>query len=294
MSRTIKAVNGGASYDVVVGGKTEYHIDDIKSKWAAHKKYGSGKDFLLKTINEIIQLPEYVDDIKLLTEVLEKIWRLPNKKIYMGIVKSLELNEPIQIAKRNLFWKWKELIESVVILYLGHVYKQNTKQLIQEWSKYVQDNSIDTSSITLWSLFNSDSPWYGKYLADVVGSFQYVGYCPAIPNERMQLLMQFPIDALFVGISIPTVDILKIKEQIEHAAEVHDMAISDEIDAIFKGEFTQDLNKFVETFIKFNIKLQPYLAEQEEHAIKSAQTIDAVANEIHKFNQKLAKQIGRN
>jgi len=287
MAVCIKAIGGEGPYNIIIGGQSKFHIDDIKNKLDIHKRIKNDK-FILKTINEIIQLPEYIEDKNLLIQVLDGIWKMSNEKIFRGIVKSLELDEPINIAKKNLFWKWKELIESTIISYLKQSF--DIKSLLKEWSAYVAEKNIDTSSIVLWCIFNTNSPWHGKYLVDI-NQFEYIGYCPAVPDERIKAIMKFPIDKLFVNIEPDIVkNIANINKQLSNSMDT--IIVSDKISHIQREKFNGDLEEIMNIWVNFNIMLQPYLEEQEKYAIRVAQDIDKVANEINEINQKLVKQIG--
>ena len=300
----IGAIGGETAFSIVIGGKSKFNFNDIKDKWDVYKRIGK-RQFLLKTINEIIQLPEYIEDSQLLSQVLEGIWKMPNKKIFNGIVRSLELDGPINIAKKNLFWKWKELIESVVMLHLKNNMdakdNMNLESLLKEWSAYVDKKKIDTSSIVLWCIFNSESPWYRKLLNGAIDNFKYVGYCPDKPNERIKILMDFPIDKLLVDANVSSFNITEnlanINKQlvghINGESIINTSEKNNKINSIHKDIFNEDKECFMDSWIKFNEELMPYLNEQEKYAVQVAVNIDKVADELNKINQKFANEIGK-
>lgn len=280
---TIQAIGGENIHDVVIGGKGHYHVNSIISKWKSHKEHGNNK-FLIKTINDILQLPLYVDDPIILKEVLKNIWNAPNEKIFYGIVKSIELDEPIQIAKKNLFWKWKELIESLILIHLA---KNNIKIDVEmkKWSDHISKNKISTSSILMYCLFNKESPFFHKYKD--IPNYNYVGFCPKIPDERIKLLMQFPID-------IFTTD-LKIEKYINDAYDsIIKLPPKPNIHIRYNKKKFDSLDDFMTQWIDFNNKISPELEKLEEFYINMAQNIDKVNKKLEIMNKKLKIKIIKN
>lgn len=299
---TIQAIGGDGPQKMVIGGRAQFQNMDARDKWMAHKRLGKS-EFTIKTINEILALPEYIEDEALLKEVLTQIWDAPNEQIFNGLVKSLELNEPTVVARRTMFWKLKELIESVIMLHLKYVQDQNVKQLAAEWRNYVRQNEIDTSSVILWSNFGKESPNQGKYFKSI--DFDYLGYCPHVPNDRIRALLQFPVDVLIGEIrrAAPklNLDALKFKklhtmllEQI-NPAPVPSGVVNCKRPTIKKTTTRRAyLKAFMDAWLEFNDCLKPYLEEQEHYYVAVAKKMDAISAELEKINGQLLELIGSN
>jgi hypothetical protein len=263
-SETIRSIGGETIHNIVIGGKSKFHVNDISSKWRAHKKHG-GRNYVIKTINEIVQLPIYIDDHKLLDAVLEQIWEAPSNDTFYGIAKSIELDNPIKIAKKTLFWQWKELIEVLLLNSLSQ--KINVKAEMKQWQAHVAN--IDTSSTLLYCLFNKKSPWYGKYF-DI--NYNYLGYCPNAQDIRIKALLDFPIDQF-----VPDKLNHKIKDINNSIENTPSTNITVTLD---KGPFAKSTDEFIEQWIEFNKKIQPRLEELELNYIVVAKHIDATSKQI--------------
>ncbi len=267
---TIQAIGGETIYNVVIGGKSKFHVSDITSKWRAHKRYG-GRNYTIKTINEILQLPIYIEDQLLLNSVLKQIWDAPSNVIFHSIAKSIELDNPIKVAKKTLFWQWKELIESLLLGYLSQSKKINIQTEMTRWQSYVAENKIDTSSTLLYCLFNDNSPWNNKYF-DTKIDFKYLGYCPHAQDARIKALLEFPIDQF-----CPT----KLEGKIQNIySSIRDIPDHDVVVDIDKSPFIDNLDEFLERWIEFNKKIQPHLEKLEASYILAAKRIDATNKQI--------------
>ncbi len=278
----ISAIGGESSQNVLVGNKVSFHLSDIKSKWNVFKNIGK-KEFLLKTVNEIVRLPVQIDEVDLMSSTLQNIWKSPDKKIFNGIVKSLQLDEPVLIAKKNIFWKWKELIEAIIVACLQGAAAKNT---LKEWTEYVKKNNIDTSSIILWAIFNEESPWYKKYFPEI--EFTYLGYCPNSPDARIKALFEFPIDRLKINVA----DTKKIVKSISSIKKI----LRHQIDAecttdiqIKKPEWPIELVQFIDIWIDYSENLRPHLEKCENNLIDRAEQINKVSQKIESIIKYILK-----
>lgn len=296
---TIQAIGGYGAQPIVVGGLAHFEISDKRDKWNAHKQHGT-KEFTVKVVNEIVALPEYIEDKKLLIEVLRKIWNAPIGDILFAIAKSTEIIEPMVVAHRTLFWKLKELIETVVILYLKHVHGCPVKAELSKWKKYVHKHNIDTSSIILWMLFGHKSelkpPKIKEHKLIAAIKFDYLGYCPNVPNERIAKLLTFPVDKLLeqisnkINIPITFTKITKLLK--ENSLEVISPKIDCKKPTIKKAKYSSDyLHNFMEAWLELNDCLKPTLISLEIQYVNNAKQIDKVSREIDEINGKLLKYI---
>jgi hypothetical protein len=295
---TIQAIGGNGPVRLVVGGKTVYYNTNARDTWEAHKRLGN-KDFTIKTINEILELPEYVEDGKLLCQVLKQIWDAPVEKLFYGIARRLDLDEPIGVARRTLFWKFKEFIEAVITVYLKTVQQVDIQKEFTQWRDVVKRNNTDTSSIILWSLFSKESPSHKKYLKNI--SFEYLGYCPKVPNERINALLLFPTDQLIGEImkknkNFSTIDFKKVNEYMDlydreqfKIEQVKERCKKPVIEA--SSSVRGYLHNFMKAWLHLNDCLKPYLEEYEEIQTRTALQMDTIAGELEKITIAVLRQL---
>ena len=289
---TIIAIGGSGPHSVVIGGRANYKNADIRDKWNAHKQFGNPK-FMIKTVNEIMLLPEYIEDEKLLAEVLMVIWNSPIEKIYNSIIRSSELDEPLIIARRTMFWKLKELIESIILLHIKIVHKLDIQQLMASWTDKIKKNKIDTSSIILWSLFSQvNKPELFRNI-----DFKYLGYCPNASSIRIQELLKFPADKLIDEIknADPAIDLSALKfDELDKLLikKIGPMPIPTGLATIGKPLITQcEVSSFIEAWLDLNDKLKPFLEESESYFIDIAKQMESLSSELEKINKQLLLQI---
>lgn len=293
----IEAVGGNGSLKYVVGGQTEFTIMDNLDKWQSHKRSGS-HEFTIKTINEITSLPEYVDDPAMLCNVLKIIWDAPNITLFNSIANNMGLVQPVHIAYHTLFWKLKELIEVISVLYLKFVQKINVPEQLTEWKTYIETNQVDTSSIILWNNFHKQSPSFGKYFKV---NYEYKGYCPRASKERIQLLLQFPVDTLITEIDQsgaikiapildPTVHgrLLGLSKLImQHSTDIEQINKCPRKKITWSASTEQMMDEFMREWLAFNECLKPYLVEYEKNNIELSKIINELSTILGDLKSKL-------
>jgi hypothetical protein len=287
----IETIGGNGFHKKVIGGNVNYKINDFLDKWKIHKKIGDSK-FTIKTVNEILCLTQYINDEELLKQVMVEIWNAPINKIFHGIVKSLKLDNPIELIYKNLFWKLKELIESIILIHLKEVQNKNISDLLVMWKDYILKNKIDTSSAILWTLFDKNSPEYNKYFSNI--EYNYLGYCPYVPNKRLIALLNFPVDILIKDIKSIDIseELLSIEKKINDIINISytPKNINKCIKVIIKDDFKttrEYIINFINIWLKYIKCLKPYLEDYEKHIIKEAKKIDKFSKSLSKVNSKL-------
>lgn len=284
---TILAIGGSGTHSVVIGGRAIYKNTDNRDMWDAHKKYGNPK-FIVKAVNDIMLLPEYVEDKELLIQVLKAIWDSPIEKIYNGIIRSTELDEPLIISRRTLFWKIKELIESIILLHMKIVQKSNIQNILSGWTDEIKKNKIETSSVILWSLFGQPKPY--ELFRDV--DYKYLGYCVNASNFRIKELLKFPVDKIIGEIknanSSLDLSALNFNELNKLLIEkLEPISISSGLSSIEKPIIKFNLESFMEAWLDLNDKLRPFLEESENYYIEISKKIETLSHELEKMNNQL-------
>ena len=295
-SLTIKAINGGEEYNLVIGGEVDFYNKDVNHKWTLYNdkwnlyndnlkgdKADKADGRLIDLINDILELPEYIDDPYLLLEICNEIKKSSTYTLFHTFIKRLKLEDSLNAAKKTLFWKWKELIEASIISFLK---KKDEKimEAVNQWKLHIENNNINTSSIILWALFSKQSPFYKNYLENI--DFEYKGFCPKEPDLRIKYLMQFPLnDVEFT-----------FKEDIE----VFELPVFKEINSLsktnspllekvtsnsftvnsFTSNSTLELYEFMNTWIAFFNKSHPLLKKYEEYCIDASSKINKTSDDI--------------
>jgi hypothetical protein len=294
---------GGNGYNKkIVGGKANFKIIDNINKWKVHKKYG-GTEFTIKTINQILALPQYVNNEQLLKQVIIEIWKAPVNKLFYAIIKNTKIDLPFHTIYKTLFWKLKEFIEIIILFHLKYVQNRDINVLLKTWKDYITSNNINTSSIILWSLFDKNNISYRKFFKGI--TFNYLGYCPHVPRERILLLLNFPVDFLLNDIKKKkseldlSVDFNKLENLFEE--KIKFSYTSSDINKCIKPDFVQNnvsvkeyLNNFMEAWLSLNQCLKPYFEEYEKYMISQVKKIEKFCIELENINQKLLKILHQN
>jgi hypothetical protein len=287
MSTVISAIGGlGECMNVVIGGKINL-IDKRKYEWNVFKSYNNSK-FLVKTVNEIFNFPDYIEKKEDIILFLKTLFNKSTNEIFNSLIRSFIINKPLQIAYKNLFWKIKEFIENIIILNLP---KDNKKNTLLEWETYIYENNIDTSSVILWILFNKKSPF--NEIDNI--NFEYLGYCPYIPQERICTLLKFPFDNYKDCIN-KYIDLNKFKNKIERLLSYDDFCkfklntIYTKID-INNDNLSNDeiIMNYVEHWFSIAEKMKNDLEKKEKEYIKLAKLLNLISKEYKIQTDKLNK-----
>jgi hypothetical protein len=179
---------------------------------------------LLKTVNDIFKFPEPFDDPNELVIFLKKLVELSPNEIIKFMGHSIKIQQSFDLAMEELFFTWKDLIE-IYLKIAFHLYFQHLKELdsdvehkaikdfLDEINEYVSKMGIYTSSNLLFALYPkkdtnlTDIPKIqivesGKFKKEMNASikkfneisFEYYGFCPFAPFNRVNKLTKLPVE----------------------------------------------------------------------------------------------------
>lgn len=299
---TLSTIGGnGESIKIIVGENIESLLKTRKFEWETYET-NNNSTFLIKTVNEIFNFPEYIDKEDDIILILDDLFEKSPVEILNALIRSFIIYEPLNYAYKNLFWKIKEFIENLIIL--SYPEKEIKKKLL-EWEKYVLDTDTDTSSVILWALYNKQSPFYRENFKYSRSKFKYIGYCPYEPAERICALLQFPLDDYekYVEEKIKLVKFHSKIDRILSIEELCDNKLSDELSnksnfnyhMISKTEDnstnTDIIKKYVEQWLELAEKMKPFLKEKEKEYIFLARTLNLAANEFETQTKIIMKSL---
>ena len=167
-------------------------------------------------INRIINLKNNENLKETMLPVLKKIYHLPANTHMLIMLKQFMLYEPVSIAVKSIFLTIKKHYESIVLLFLKarnkYIINNNLKdkqndidKLMTLWNKINDDYDLQTSSIILFFL-NPPEEFNNELELDISGikkieklkaeitKFNYPGFCPKVPYERLKTLLEFPVE----------------------------------------------------------------------------------------------------
>lgn len=151
-------------------------------------------------------------------KMLNDLYFKSNEKHLMCMIESFMLYEPVTITSRILFFKVKNHYEKLIITFMKAKHKhENTKFDESKFTKYY--NGVNSSSPLLLYMnpknaksngmdimdFNAefkDKVMQKKYKAKYkkfdkkIKKFCYSGYCPLVYKERLDILMEFPLNEM--------------------------------------------------------------------------------------------------
>ena len=303
-------ISGGFTIDnvhvensIVIGDITSNFIKNKIIEWDTFKStYYKDKlldpnyyNKLLNTLNNIYILPTYTTNENDILYMINTIYNSTPIEIINGILKNINIFQPLKLSIKHLFMIYKVYIEKLIEIYVNsrNLYVSNIKdvelnnfnELTAKWNIIDAKNNIDTSSPILFFNFppshinleksipriiwtiNSNEPTHkkinnliDKFLTEIKNNnFEYVGYCPNAISHRFQLLLKFPVNHLINIINElhNKTNITKLNRQCDNSIILKIDALSTEIEVINKT-IPSDLSlKHKKTIKDFDIKKFP-------------------------------------
>ncbi len=252
---------GGYSANYAIGGMAVHQIRNNLLDW----KLLSDETKRIQTINDILNLGQYVDDPKLLCAVIEEIYNLPNEDILKAMVKSLNLLEPLDIALRKLYYVWCDLMEFMLLTLL-------------------KLENITVIDFSLKDLKNIKTKSYK--INEMIDKYDHKGYCPCEPIKRITNLFNFPMGEIVDEIKkiepsfMIDIDLNRVYYDIEKIVKTIDNPPDDHIGLRTKFDNKGDLNDCMEQFIGLYKIMLPALQKQEEHYIEKSKKVLEICNII--------------
>jgi hypothetical protein len=156
-------------------------------------------------------------------ELVKVIYDLPIKAHMASMLKQFMLYEPVSAALHGVFTTIKHHFERVVEKYvqlrnqyidakdLSAKYKPNKWcDLLAKMEKLDDEKELQSSSVVLFFLnapkYKSVAPHLdtdlpeSEALVRAVAEFKYPGFCPKVPDKRLQGLLEFPLAEFITAI----------------------------------------------------------------------------------------------
>ncbi len=272
-----KQVLGGYNAKYMVGGETLYKMQNNILEWKLLPKEAQKKQ--IQTINDILNLPKFIDDPKVLCKIIKEIYNLPNKELIEVMTKSLSLKKPLEISLRKLFYVWQDLIEILMATLLE--------------SENIQvPPDMDLLSNIKFIEFKNNS-LFDNFIKSL--NYTHKSYCPFDPINRILNILSFPLQKLISLIEEKTplfININDIYKEIKKIVEQIKLVNNNKPEVVIEREdfgTANELNKCVEIFLKLYGKLFTSLEEREQHYIDISRQILKICSVIELMVLNLTK-----
>ena len=227
-------------HSIVIGNATSNFIKNKIIEWDTFKSIYYKDNNLdpkfytkfLSVLNNIYILPNFTTDENEILYMINNIYKAKPSEIINGLLKIINIYQPLKLAIKHLFMIYKVYIEKLIETYvdlrdtcvskLKNATQNNFKEMSARWNIIDTENKIDTSSPILFFNFppatinleksipiiewqiNSKNGDHKKinllvneFLKEIkTRNFEYVGYCPMSVSYRFQLLLKFPVNHL--------------------------------------------------------------------------------------------------
>lgn len=186
--------------------------------WGTFKEiYGNpiSNETLFEQVNKILNLKPTPGFDNIIVEILKTLYELPAKIHVEAVFKQKALFEPLSAAIKLVFDQFKKHYEIIVEQYVlaRNKYIENTKSAdkINDFDEFVNkseefDKKYNLQSSSPILLFinppnglkthlhiSVESLPQTLVLKKAIKHFNYPGFCPKVPKERLAKLLNFPI-----------------------------------------------------------------------------------------------------
>ncbi len=175
-------------------------------------------------------------------------------------IDAFRLSSPIDHCAETLFHAWRKLIEKNIVAALK----------LAGLDPPDLSHAVETSSPLIFFLMSDRDPDladYRKVFKDI--EYDYKGYCPYQPMERLLLLLDFPVSKLFT--QLPPVDLKNVYVRI--------FSMSDPKLTRLQSVDWKDgtLKNHISHLIDFYNKELPIIESIEEYYTQTALNMDAIS-----------------
>lgn len=250
-----------------------------------------------------------------LVPLLKKIYELPSNIHMACMLKQFMIHEPISAAIHALFTTIKNHYETIVERFITarnkYIIQENLKdkkndieKLLKYWSDQNDQLKLETSSLILRFLHPPKGIMSGlnfnisgkesviENLKHAVKAFNYPGFCPKVPRERLAGLLQFPINE-FVK-AIQAIDPEALFPNYKHLEELVSKIIAE---APKKPDVPDDVKRdtppetsdnmelakwYIESILDLRKQLLPYGGLFEDYYAQNAKLIRDINEEYKK------------
>lgn len=278
------------------------------------ENYDNHDNQIIDQIFKILNIKEQEGLASVVVPLLEKVYNLPADFHMSAMIKQFVIYEPLAQAIYYLFTVIKNhyemIIEKFVMTRNKYIDENNLSDptndfdaLIKKWSDINDQLHLDTSSLSLLfinppegieHMLNIDiqnEPAIDE-LKEAIKTFQYEGFCPKVPHQRLTALLKFPIQAF-----VKAIQVMNPKESFPDYAEL-DKKIIDVLKNVPKkpsipnnikrevppgGLSEKDLiTWYMEHILDLRKQLLPYATNYEDYYRDMAIAITKITDDIVK------------
>lgn len=206
----------GTTY--IVSDKFKVMLRDSIIDWGTFLEvYNNNVEYrtMFDQIIKLLNIKENSTIHDMMLPLVKKIYHLPAIAHLASMLRQFMIYEPISIAIHATFnhikHHYEYIVEKFVEIrnkYIKHnklTAKYNDwKKLIKRWNEANEEKDLDSSSIILLFLNPPDNlkpklhitiPGVDTtHLKNALKHFQYPGFCPKVPHQRLIKLLKFPIN----------------------------------------------------------------------------------------------------
>lgn len=206
----------GTTY--IVSDKFKVMLRDSIIDWGTFLEvYNDNVEYrtMFDQIVKLLNIKENSTLHDMMLPLVKKIYHLPASAHIASMLRQFMIYEPMSIAIHATFnhikHHYEYIVEKFVEIRNNYIKNNKLKANINDWKKLIkrwndanEENDLDSSSIILLFL-NPPKGLKSKLHIKVPGidtgslkkaltQFQYPGFCPKVPHQRLIRLLKFPIN----------------------------------------------------------------------------------------------------
>ena len=278
------------------------------------------KEVLLAQATNVLNLKKSEVIKNNTVELLDVLYHLPAQAHLGCMVRQFYIFEPMSHAIFELFNTIRQHYEYIVELFINirnnYISRKKTgnklnnwDQLVKRWTTADIKYKLDSSSVILLFLNPTKSATKSLIQYDIksmnavitplkkaINSFKYLGFCPKVPEKRMQALLEFPLDhfvrairAISPNIMLPNYTIIGqeisvLLSQIPKKPVIVDKLVRKplpkKLSTLEDKQHPQIIQWYINEIMVLRKQLLPYGKQYEQYYICSARIILQINDKI--------------
>lgn len=306
----------------VFNNKLDYMVNHMLLDWSTFINMNKSIDHnsLFEEVVKLLNVKENEHIIGILLTIVKSVYDSSPTSQISSMLKQYNVYEPISLSITQLFSIIKVEYENIVVEYINcrNKYidnnstqdeKNNLNELLEYWLQLTNLHKINTSSLILMfinpSIDESNKLKIlvkGKEssieLSNDIKKFTYKGFCPKVPHERLNELLNFPVNSFIstikdldskknfpdydkIGLDIGKILEKNISKPVIDNDEYKKKTPPKELENI-------DLVKwYVEAIIEYRKYLTKYSKDYEEYFSKQVEVINEITDIIREGFQEV-------
>ena len=301
----------------VVSDKLKTMLRDSFIDWGTFLEiYNDNQDYnvMFEQVMRLLNVKENENLREFMLPMVKKIYSLPADAHMASMLKQFMIYEPVSIAIHSLFTTIKSHFENLMEQFITarnkYILENDLKdktndlaKLANHWNNMNAEYNLDSSSIML--LFLHPPKGLKSYLnfnitgkesviedlKNAVKKFHYAGFCPKVPYERLNKLLEFPANEFVAAIKAIDADALfpdysALESIIENKlSEMPEKPqITDELDRETPPANIKDKLELCKWYVTATLELRKSLVQQgkkfEDYYIKQANIFNEINDSV--------------